>query len=491
MSYQNPPQGKLFYIGVNIDKRIRQNHLLRKIKEQIDFEFIYKEVEDKYGYNGNPSVPPPVILKLMLVLVLYNVRSERELMDTLPERLDWLWFLGFDLDSDIPNHSVLSKARNRWGEEVFRGFYERVVWQCVERGLVDGRKLFLDSSLIGADASNDSVVDKKSFHRYLNKSYREFERRLDEEGKDKDTKTSKGVNNRYVSSTDPDASIITRGSKSRLVYKAHRGVDSAYEVITATAVTSGEVNEGHLMTQMIDTHQMNTQRAITTMVADSLYGTAENYLRCNDAGIKAHMPGLADNKSVRGGVFSEDKFKYDKTTDTYTCPAGKVLRRRSFVKSENVIVYSARNKDCRVCELKQQCTLNITGRTVKRHIRKEEVDYMKAQAKSRESRRDIRIRQHLMERTFARALRYGFKRARWRRLWRVRIQEYLTAAIQNIQILIKYGADPARIVSVAKYRDCIDRYRSEIVQKPFYLLTDTIWKLKLKNREFSLEIQIC
>jgi transposase len=235
MSYQNPPQGKLFYIGVNIDKRIRQSHPLRKINEQIDFDFIYTEVEDKYGQNGNQSVPPPVILKLMLLLVLYNVRSERELMDTLAERLDWLWFMGFDLDSDIPNHSVLSKARSRWGEEVFRGFYERVVWQCVESGLVDGRKLFVDSSLVRADASNNSVVDKKSLGKYLNKSYRELERRLEEQENDEkdnnddntDNTTNKGVNKRYVSTTDPDASIIRRGGKAKLLYQAHRAVDSA------------------------------------------------------------------------------------------------------------------------------------------------------------------------------------------------------------------------------------------------------------------------
>jgi len=122
MSYQDPPQRKLFYIGINLDKRIRKDHPLRKIRELIDFDFIYEEVKDKYGYNGNESIPPPVILKLMLLLVLYNVRSERELMDTLGERLDWLWFLDFDLDTEIPDHSVLSKARKRWGEEAFRVF---------------------------------------------------------------------------------------------------------------------------------------------------------------------------------------------------------------------------------------------------------------------------------------------------------------------------------------------------------------------------------
>ena len=115
MGYQSSFQPKLFYYNANLEKRIPPNHILRKIKEKIDFNFIYAEVKDRYGENGNVSVPPPAILKMMLLLILYNVRSERELMDTVPLRLDWLWFLDYDMDTDIPDHSVLSKARARWG----------------------------------------------------------------------------------------------------------------------------------------------------------------------------------------------------------------------------------------------------------------------------------------------------------------------------------------------------------------------------------------
>ena len=139
MGRQPEPQENLFITGFSLDSRMRKNHPLRAIARTIDFEFIYGEVKDKYGNNGNVSVTPVVILKLMLLLVAYNVRSERELMETLPERLDWLWFLGYDLDSAIPDHSVLSKARKKWGGEVFKNFFERIVFQCVERGLVDGR----------------------------------------------------------------------------------------------------------------------------------------------------------------------------------------------------------------------------------------------------------------------------------------------------------------------------------------------------------------
>src|SRR5208337_3196130 len=178
MGYDPPPNDPLFSYNIKLETRVRKDHPLRKIKELVDFDFIYKEVEKTYGKNGNVSVPPPVILKLMLLLVLYNVRSERELMETLPERLDWLWFLDYTIESPIPDHSVLSKARRRWGNETFRKFFERIVSQCVEAGMVDGSKVCVDASFIDANASNNSVVKKDSLARYLKKGYEEFERRL-------------------------------------------------------------------------------------------------------------------------------------------------------------------------------------------------------------------------------------------------------------------------------------------------------------------------
>jgi hypothetical protein len=84
------------------------------------------------------------------------------------------------------------------------------------------------------------------------------------------------------------------------------------------------------------------------------------------------------------------------------------------------------------------------GRSIKRHLRQDALDAMRARTRSEKAKRDIRTRQHLMERSFARAARYGFDRARWRGRWRVEIQEYLTAAIQNIETLMRYGGDPRK-----------------------------------------------
>ncbi len=116
------------------------------------------EVGDRYGRNGHVSVDPEVILKMMFLLFYDDVASERELMRVIPERLDYLWFLGYSLDDAIPDHSVLSKARRRWGPEAFERFFVQAVRRCVEAGLVAGTKIHMDGSLVDAAASKGSAL---------------------------------------------------------------------------------------------------------------------------------------------------------------------------------------------------------------------------------------------------------------------------------------------------------------------------------------------
>jgi transposase len=469
MGREIAPQGSLFYTGINLDKRIRSDHVLRKVTRMVDFEFVYAEVKESYGYNGNVSVPPPMILKLMLLLVLYNVRSERELMATLPERLDWLWFLGLELDSEIPDHSVLSKARKRWGVELFRAFFERIVWQCVEYGLVDGRKLFCDSSLIEADASCNSIVDTEGLKRYLNPAYRELEARLQErEEKEAQNDDSEGspprqnvVNQRYISTTDPDASVVRKGQgKAKLRYQSHRGIDGAYGVITATLIGPGDENEAHRLGDLLQDHQLHTQRSAEVVVADSKYGTTVNFLECYERGLLAHIPVLKetqDQQESRRRIFPEALFFYNPQTDTYTCPAGQTLKRSKHWKEQKVYGYSAAGRVCRHCALRLQCTRSKSGvRTIRRHQRQELLNQLRARSNSQSSKRDLRMRQHFMERSFAQGVRHGLKRARWRSQWRVQIQDYLIAVMQNIELLITHAwPKPRKVLAEGLKRELI------------------------------------
>ena len=113
MMGKRQPQKNLISFNVDLDERMRANHPLRKVARKVDFSFVRQEVKDYYGYNGHVGLDLKIILKLMFLLSSDNIRSERELMRMLPERLDYLWFLGYTPDDDVPHHSVLSKARAR------------------------------------------------------------------------------------------------------------------------------------------------------------------------------------------------------------------------------------------------------------------------------------------------------------------------------------------------------------------------------------------
>jgi transposase len=370
-------QVKTFCKGFCLDQRVRADHPLRDVKKLIDFDFIYKEVERTYGVKGNVSVPPPVILKLMLLLIFYNVRSERELVATLPERMDWLWFIDFDLDERIPDHSVLSKARSRWGKDVFETFFEKIVRQCVKAGLVDGSKIFMDSSLVRADASDKSVVDIDSLK--LDGKFKELEGRLEDLAEKGGN--PKGINNSHLSSTDPDASIVSkRKVRSQLSYKVHRAVDEKSEVITATEITSGAINEGHRLPDLTKRHEQNTKTQVEVVVADSEYGTASNYLGCLDRGVKAHISPLREKQS--GDFFSDEKFAYDPGSDSYLCPAGQRLTCSRYDKVRESFQYQCKAEVCKACALRDKCTKAEGGRTLRRHLRNDEIELMRESARS-------------------------------------------------------------------------------------------------------------
>lgn len=246
-------QKEMFSYQVDLDKRVRRDNPLRAIQREVDFTFMRAQVADRYGGNGNVSEDPAVIAKMMFLLFYDDVPSERELMRIIPERLDYLWFLGYGLDDEIPDHSVLSKARRRWGVEVFQTLFLRVVSQCIGAGLVDGKKLHVDASLIDANASKDSVLKGSAeWIAVLKQLYQATESKLE----DTTTPASRtGVNEQMLSTTDPDAGLTRMGGgQSRPRYHHHRVVDDAHGVITAIETTSGTIAENQRLMGLVEQH---------------------------------------------------------------------------------------------------------------------------------------------------------------------------------------------------------------------------------------------
>jgi transposase len=444
------PQDQLFSYSVNLDHRIRKDHPLRRAASALDFTFVRAEVARCYGRNGNEGVDPVILAKLMFLLFFDDVPSERELMERLPERLDYLWFLGYNLDEQTPNHSVLSKARRRWGTEVFRNIFLRTVQQCVEAELVDGKKLHMDSSLVQANASQDSV--RRSSPELIaayKKAVATQESKLEESVT---PSNSLLVNDTHTSTTDPDAALVSRqGKGSWLAYHHHRAVDDAHGVITAVETTPGNIPENQKLVDLVEQHEGNTRQKVETVVADTKYGTAENFVACLEKNVRPHLGLSAKSQqySARRHCFGLEDFTYDAASDTYRCPAGQTLTRQRYHERRHTYEYTAGSGICGACPLRAQCT---TGkeRTVQRHKDAARVELGQRIARSFAARRDLQRRRHLMEGSFAQAANeHGFKRSRWRRLWRQQIQDWLIAAVQNIKILLRAGTKPVESTAMA------------------------------------------
>lgn len=427
-------QKELFSYQVDLDRRVHADHPLRRVNAMIDFAFAREEVAHTYGANGNVSVDPVVLVKLMFLLFSENVRSERELVRRLPERLDWLWFLGFGLEDEVPNHSVLSKARTRWGGELFESLFVRTVRQCVEAGLVDGAKVHVDGSLIDADASRDSVVkaDPETIAR-IRAAYGAQERKLDET-KPRSARCETNLN--VVSTTDPDAPCVSkgpRGGTARPRYKHHRMVDDQCGVITAVVTTAGDVNEPTQVNPLLAQHEKNTDTEVTAVVADRGYGTVETYCTLIEQGVRPHMTPMQSAGHKSEGLFTKDDFQYVEKSDVYVCPAGQQLKPKRFHQRRQMTDYVADKKICANCPLRTQCTNSKLGRSVARHWRETSLEAALAFARLPEAQADRRRRRFLMEGSFAHSANlYHFKRARWRRLWRQQIQDWIIATVQNV-----------------------------------------------------------
>jgi transposase len=429
---------------VNVFARIPEKHVLRRLNQCLDLEFVREEVAGKYGRNGQVSVDPVVIMKMMLLLFLDDVKSERELMRVIPLRIDYLYFLGYGLEDQVPDHSVLSKARERWGKEVFERLFARTVEQCWRAGLIAGDKVHVDASLIRADASlNCVVVVEQTVAKLAEPPPAE-----DESASVDESSPSPGgpVNQKHVVLTDPEATVVRHGSgKAVPSYKQHRVLDDQDGVITALQTTTGCIHESAVLMELVQQHAAAVGRKPRAVIGDSGYGTTANLIGLAQAKIRAHVSDLRSRQhNVRQeGIYGVERFSYEADTDSFTCPAGKGLTRHHYHAGRGYYEYRTAPGVCARCPLQAECTRAKAGRTLKRYQGQEFLDRARRQSHGPAARRDRKRRQWLQERNFAEAaVEHGCKRARWRGLWRQQIQDLLIAAIQNLKIYLRRSLGP-------------------------------------------------
>src|SRR5437588_997162 len=154
-------------INVSLEELVPQDHFYRHLERTLDLSFVREFVQQTYAGGGRPSIDPIVFFKLQLVMFFEGIRSERQLMRHAADRLSIRWFIGYDFGEPLPDHSSLTRIRERYGLEVFRHFFDAMVEQCQQAGLVWGRELYIDGTKVAANAGKESVKPRFAVEAHL------------------------------------------------------------------------------------------------------------------------------------------------------------------------------------------------------------------------------------------------------------------------------------------------------------------------------------
>jgi transposase len=443
------------YLSFSLDAAVPGKHIVRRLAGAVDFAFVRSLVSKYYSNTGQPSVDPVVLFKLWLLGYLFNIRSERRLCEEASLNLAWRWFLGYELDEPLPDHSVLTKARRRFGTRVYELFFRRIVQLCEERGLVQGDVLFIDSTLSDANAARDTLRSRALAGPRLPEPAQFVKDlfALNEPAPEPEPPREKGgtgpkpgplavqptLRSSLVSTTDPDAEVATRhNGRSRLVYKTQVVVDDGKaNVITAVDVGAAGDSDASSVGKMLDKHELNLRRAPRELVGDSGYGTEGGLRECEARGIVATLN--QKRKGNNTGLFSLDDFTFVAERDVYICPAGTELVRAAEHFTMHKSVYRPKGKyTCANCALKAQCTPGRVNRQIQRSWAAEVTERARAHIATRHAQRRLRRRQIVSERIMADLkFKHGFERAQFRGRASVQIQALLTAAVINLKQLLK------------------------------------------------------
>lgn len=422
-----------FFVCGSLRDLIPDDHVLARVDHVLDLGWLHDEVAEVYASGvGRPAVEPEAAVRLMLAGFLLGIVHDRRLMREAQVNLAIRWFAGFGMNDRLPDHSSLTRIRQRWGAARFRRIFERTVQACVAAGIARGEVVHVDASLIRADVSWESLAVR---HAGAVATANGDDRPHPEtERQHRDSKNTGKF--KKVSLTDPDASMATSGRNRRLEpsYKQHSVVDDERGVVLDLEVTTGEVNEGEQMLERLDAAAAATGAPIATVTADAGYAYGKIFGGLERRNIAAVIPTKAE--PIRSPVPLR-RFRFDPRNDIVKCPRGRILRPGAPVKHGRF--FHARQRDCVRCDLAALCISK--GRKVKSVVIGADHPALLRARRRRErwSEEDNRLYQrhrwrsegyHGEAKTW-----HGLARAVRRGLQNMRIQAYLTAAAVNLKRL--------------------------------------------------------
>jgi transposase len=442
MGRRNQNQGQLFY-EFCLDDVVPDDHLVRKIRSVLDLSWVYAALVPYYSWTGRPSIDPVLMIRMLILGYVFAIRSERQLCREVQVNLAYRWFCDLGLEDAIPDHSAFSRARNERFREshIFRRIFERVVETCMEAGLVGGEGFAVDASLIEADANRQRSIPGVEWNKQVDpavasRAVKEYLATLNDAAFGAATE----VQPKFVSPSDPAAQWTgALKGPAFFAYADNYLIDVQYGVIVdveaSRAIRQAEVGAARTMIERTEERFGLKPRRLA---GDTAYGAAPmlNWL-VEEKRIAPHIP-VIDKSKREDGTFSRTDFRYDESTDTYTCPANRVLTTSGTLVNDGItLLYRGSKRDCAPCRLKAQCCPNTPVRKIPRSLYERARDVARSLANTEAFEQSRRERKRI-EMRFAhlkRILRLG--RLRLRGPHGARDEFTLAAIAQNLRRMAK------------------------------------------------------
>ena len=457
--------GKIFY-NFSLDKIVSEDDFYRRLDRILDLSFLYKECKGIYGRTGNPSIDPVVFFKILIVGYLENIIYDRQLARRIKDSLSIRLFLRYDIDEEMPWHSTISRTRARIPVEIYDKVFDYMLRVCIEHNLVIGEHVSIDSTLMKANASLDSL--ERKVPKYTVKDYREKTcvLNLPEESKDK-SKKNKRDNTTHVSKHDPDSRISKKpGKKTDLYYKGNISTDSKRGIIVHPETVYGDVNDSMTLKKMTESSKERLERHrlyLQSISADKAYCIGKTLKQLEEIKVETYIPLV--KRTTKTNIWTIDKFTYDKENDCYICPNLKKLPYKD--NNGRSKRYRASYKDCKVCQYKQKCISKEMGRLIFHPVYKEQFDKLEKRLNTHMAKKASRWRKGV-ERAFAELINnLGVKKINTLGLKNANKKLIMAAFTYNLKKFLKYGYKYAASSPVT-LRIGINKYFKLKYQSLFY-----------------------
>jgi len=342
----------------------------------------------KSSSEGRPPYHPKDLLKLYVYGYLNTIRSSRALEKECKRNIELMWLL----HQLVPDHNTISNFRKD-NEKAIRKVFRHTVSIAKQFDLIGGRLIAGDSTKLRAQNSKKNNFNESKIIQhlqYIEKRLDEYNHALqeaDEENKkiieeqiqkhnsrkDKYNTLSKKLTQTeqtQVSTSDPDSrQMIIRNSITEVAYNVQSTVD-AKNLLTLDYKVTNE-NDSKAMGPMLRRAKKILGRTEFTALYDKGYHTGSELKTGIEMGVElmVAIPGVAS--FAPDARYNFDKFIYNESNDTYTCPEQKILITNGnwYGKSKQRYLYFIKHyktSACNTCPALALCTKNKKGRLIER-----------------------------------------------------------------------------------------------------------------------------